>query len=42
VFVAAPLELALLPSQAQQSGTRCLTVCVTQLLDLTNFAEIFT
>jgi len=28
-----------LPSQAQQSGTRCLTVCVTQLLDLTNFAE---
>ena len=38
VFVAAPLELALLPSQAQQFGTRCLTVCVTQLLDLTNFA----
>ena len=29
----------LLPSQAQQFGTRCLTVCVTQLLDLTNFAE---
>ena len=27
MFVEAPLELALLPPQAQQFGTRCLTVC---------------